>query len=76
VGLAAASAIAGFTAWGALQGLERWLGQHGFLVLLMQVCAAGLAGLLVFSLIAFQLKIPEVNLFVDRVRQKFSRGRS
>jgi putative peptidoglycan lipid II flippase len=75
VGLAVASAIAGVTAWGVLHGLEQWLGRHGFLLLLFQVCVAGLAGFLVFGLIAFQLKLPELNLLIDRVRQKFNRRR-
>ncbi|MGQ9871894.1 murein biosynthesis integral membrane protein MurJ [Leptodesmis sp.] len=73
VGLAAASTIAGFTAWGVLQGLEQLLGQHGFWLLLLQVCIAGGAGFLVFGLLALQLKLPEVNLLVDRLRQKLNR---
>lgn len=73
VGLAVGSAIAGLTAWGVLQGLELWLGRQGLLVLLLQVCVAGLAGLLVFGLIAFQLKLPEVNQFAQRIRQKLNR---
>lgn len=73
VGLAGASTIAGFTAWGVLQGLEQLLGQHGFWLLLLQVCIAGGAGFLVFGLLALQLKLPEVNLLVDRLRQKLNR---
>jgi putative peptidoglycan lipid II flippase len=70
LGLAAASAIAGLAAWGTLRANEALWGTQGLLILLAQVCVAGAVGLLVFSLIALQLRIPEVKLFSDRLRQK------
>ena len=73
-GLAAASAIAGFTAWGTLRGLESLWGNSGLLILLAQLGIAGAAGLIVYIGLALQLRLPEVTQFGDRIRQKFGRG--
>ena len=73
-GLAAASAIAGVTAWGTLRGLESLWGNSGLLILLAQLGIAGAAGLLVYIGLALQLRLPEVTQFGDRIRQKFGRG--
>jgi len=70
LGLTAASAIAGLTSWGVLKGCETVWGSQGLLILLAQVAIAGSAGLALFALIALQLKVPEVELFVNRLRQK------
>jgi putative peptidoglycan lipid II flippase len=74
-GLAAASAIAGLTAWGTLQGLESLWGTSGLLILLAQLCIAGAVGLIVYIGLALQLHLPEVNDFGDRIMQKLGRGR-
>jgi len=74
-GLAAASAIAGFTAWGTLRGLESLWGNSGLLILLAQLCIAGAAGLIVYIGLALKLRLPEVDDFGDRVRQKLGRSR-
>ncbi|MBW4583169.1 MAG: murein biosynthesis integral membrane protein MurJ [Tildeniella nuda ZEHNDER 1965/U140] len=73
-GLAIGSAIAGFAAWGTLQASENLLGRDGLLILLVQLCLAGALGLGTFALIATQLKIPEVNQVMLRLKQRFSRG--
>ncbi len=73
-GLAAASAIAGVTAWGTLRGLESLWGNSGLLILLAQLGIAGAAGLIVYIGLALQLRLPEVTQFGDRIRQKFGRG--
>lgn len=71
--LAAGSAAAGLASWGTLWGTQRLLGSEGLLVLLLQLAIASLVGLGVFAAIATQLKIPEVDIFADRLRQKFRR---
>ena len=43
------------------------------MAIVLQLSLAGLGGLAVFGLIATQLKLEEVNIFVDRVRQKLGR---
>lgn len=73
VGLAIGSAIAGIAAWGTLQVSEHILGREGLLILLFQLCLAGAIGLVVFVLIAIQLRIPEVSQVVDRLKQRFLR---
>ncbi len=70
-GLAIGSAIAGIAAWGTLQVSEHILGREGLLILLFQLCLAGAIGLVVFVLIAIQLRIPEVSQVVDRLKQRF-----
>ena len=72
-GLTIGSAIAGIAAWSTLQASEHFLGQSGFLILLLQVCLAGAVGLSIFALIVAQLKIPEVSQVVDRLKQRFLR---
>ncbi len=73
LGLVGASAIAGITSRLVLQGLEILWGDEGLLILLGQLAIAAGSGLLIFALIAAQLKVPEVDLFVDRLRQKLGR---
>ncbi|NES95221.1 MAG: murein biosynthesis integral membrane protein MurJ [Desertifilum sp. SIO1I2] len=73
VSLTAGSFVAGVASWGVLQVCEYFWGTEGFIVQLAQLTVAGTVGLGVFALIASQLKLPEVDVFVARVRQKFGR---
>lgn len=73
IGLTVASAIAGAASWGTLLGSQQLLGTDGLLIQLVQLSLSGLIGLGVFALLAAQLKLPEVNLFVERIQQRFSR---
>jgi putative peptidoglycan lipid II flippase len=70
LGIAAGSLLTGFTSWGALIGLQRGLGTEGLLIQLLELGLAGGAGLGVFVLVALRLGLPEVDLLVDRIRQK------
>ncbi len=72
-GLTAASAIAGFTAWGTLQGLEQLWGTQGIWILLAQIAIAGAAGLLIFILLASQLRLPELHQFAAQIKRKVLR---
>ncbi|XGV99220.1 MAG: murein biosynthesis integral membrane protein MurJ [Leptolyngbya sp. BL-A-14] len=72
-GLTIGSVIAGLAAWGTLQATKYLWGQNGSLLLLVQLCFAGAVGIALFALIALQLKLPEVNQVVDRLKQKFLR---
>ena len=67
------SAVAGGTSWGVLRLGQSILGTEGLMVQFLQLCVAGLAGLGAFALIATQLRLPEVDLFTDRLRQRFTR---
>lgn len=72
-GLTAASAIAGVTAWGTLQGLEQLWGTQGIWILLAQIAIAGAVGLLIFILLASQLRLPELHQFADQIKRKVLR---
>ncbi|NET64329.1 MAG: murein biosynthesis integral membrane protein MurJ [Moorea sp. SIO1G6] len=73
LGLAVSSVIAGGASWGVSWGCEQVLETSIIWVKLLQLSLAGLAGLGVFGLLATQLKLPEVDMFVARVRQKLGR---
>jgi putative peptidoglycan lipid II flippase len=72
-GLALGSTIAGLAAWGTLQGLSQLWGNQGLWILLLQLVLASAVGVTVYTVIAVQLRIPEVNLFRDRILQKVGR---
>ena len=74
LGLAVGSAIAGVACWGTLWGTQHLLGTEGLLIQLAQICLSGAVGLVLFALFATQLHLPEVDLLVNRLRQRFSRS--
>jgi putative peptidoglycan lipid II flippase len=71
VGLIIASGIAGVAGWGSLEVLEKLLGTEGFFKLLLELGLAGIAGLIVFAICILPMKLPEVDLLVAKVRQRF-----
>lgn len=73
-GLGLGSVVTGLASWGTLFALQRGLGTEGFFVQLLQLVVAGTVGLLVFALIAMQMRLPEVNQLVTRLRQRFGRS--
>jgi len=79
-GLVMASLLAGGACWGTSVGMtyliQQRLGMDGFLAHLSEMSVAGLAGVVVFGAIALQLKLPEVDLLVERLRQKLGQSRS
>jgi len=72
-GLTVASTIAAAASWGVLVGLERGLAIEGFFGAIVELGLAGTLGLGVFGAIAMQLGLPEVDLFVSRIRAKLGR---
>jgi putative peptidoglycan lipid II flippase len=73
VGLTAISFIAGLASWGVDWGFQRFWSTDAFLIHLVQLSLAGIVGLGVFALLATQLNLPEVDIFVSRIRQKLGR---
>lgn len=73
LGLTLGSFVSGVISWATLQGLEQVLGTEGLFNQLLQLTVCGIVGLGSFVLFAMQLKLPEVDLFVGRVRQKLMR---
>ncbi|MBD0344669.1 MAG: polysaccharide biosynthesis C-terminal domain-containing protein, partial [Coleofasciculus sp. Co-bin14] len=72
-GLTAISFVAGLASWGVSWGFQQFWSTQALLIQLVQLSIAGIVGLAVFALFAMQLKLPEVDIFVARLRQKLRR---
>ena len=70
LGLAAGSVVAGAASYATSQGIEQFLSPENLLIQLLQLSISGFVGLAVFGVIASMMNLPEVNLFVSRMRQK------
>jgi putative peptidoglycan lipid II flippase len=68
--LTALSGLAGLVSWGILGQLQNQFGRQGLAVLLVQLILPGVIGLLLFTLVALLLPIPEVKQLVNRLRQR------
>jgi len=73
LGLTANSAIAGLACWVTSWGCQYLWGTEGMLVQLLQLSLSGVVCLGVFALLASQLKLPEVELLLMRLRQQFAK---
>ncbi|NMG05358.1 murein biosynthesis integral membrane protein MurJ [Brasilonema sp. UFV-L1] len=71
LGLTAGSVVAGAASYGTLEVLQKFLGENGLPIQLLQLSIAGLVGISVFTVIAAWMKLPEINVFVSRLRQRF-----
>lgn len=71
LGLTTISVIAGLGSWGVSWGLGQWLGSGNLWWQLLQLSIAMLVALAIFALLVVQLKLPEVDILVSRLRQKF-----
>jgi len=71
LGLTGSSFVAGLASWGTFWGCQQIEGGEGLLVQLLQLSLSGLVGIGVFGLIAAQMRLPEVDIFVSRLRQRF-----
>ncbi len=67
------SLVAGFAAYGILQGCQQVLGTAGFWVQLLALTLAGFGGLGIFAALATQMNLPEVDIFVSQVKRKLGR---
>ncbi len=73
VALTLSSIVSGIAAWFVLDLCETFIGTEGLLIQLVDLSIAGAVGLVLFGLIALQLRIPEVEMFSSRLRQRFLR---
>lgn len=73
LGLTIGSLIAGTASWFISNAIANFSGLTGFWLALAQMTIAGSIGLGLFALIASQLRLPEVDLFADRIRQRLRR---
>lgn len=70
LGLTAGSLVAGVAGYATSLGMEQLFSSENFLIELLQLSISGFVGLAIFGVIASTMKLPEVNLFVSRLRQK------
>jgi putative peptidoglycan lipid II flippase len=71
--LAILSFVTGMAGWGIYEGLQRFLGEGGFLLSLVQLTVAGCGGLAIFAVVVTRLGLSEVTVFMNRLREKFGR---
>jgi putative peptidoglycan lipid II flippase len=72
MGLTAASIVGGVSSFAVLQVVEKFLGEaKNPLTLLLEFSISALLGLIVFGAIASMMKLPEVDNFVVKMRNKF-----
>ena len=70
LGLTAGSIVAGAASYATSLGIQQILSSDNFLIQLLQLSISAFVGLAVFGIIASTMDLPEVNLFVSRMRQK------
>lgn len=70
LGLALGSVATGAIAWFVAQGYEQVVSTDGFWTHIGEMLVAGAVGGLIFLLSIWQLKLPEMQLFMNRIRGK------
>jgi putative peptidoglycan lipid II flippase len=70
LGLITSSFIAGAASWGTLWSLQHFFGSQGLVLLLLQTIASGFVGIGVFASIATQMKLPEIDLLISRLKKR------
>ena len=73
IGLFIASAVAGLASYGTSQALARASGNNNLILLLIELGVSSAVAIVVFGLIAAQLRLPELDMLVGRIKQKFGR---
>lgn len=73
LGLTIGSFVAGLASWVTLRGCQQIWGTEGLLVQLLQLCLSGLVGIGIYAAIAMRLNLPEFDIFVSRLRQRFAK---
>lgn len=70
LGLAVISIVTGLVTWITFTGCQHAWGAEGLFIQLLEISLSGLVGLGIFAVMTAQLKLPEVNFFVVRLRQR------
>jgi len=68
-----AGSVTGFVALATLRGCQRVLGTEGLLIQLLELGLSSFLGLGFFAVFVSQMKLPEVDMFVDRIRGRFGK---
>ena len=72
-GLTIISFLAGLGSWGVNWEIQQVWRSNNLLVQLLQLSLSGAVGLGIFALFAARMNLPEVDIFVSRIRQKLRR---
>ncbi len=70
-GLTIGSIVSGVASFGTLMVSQQMLGKQNLISLLIELSISALVGIGVFTLLASRMNIPEVNMFVMKMGQKF-----
>jgi putative peptidoglycan lipid II flippase len=73
LGLTLASVVAGVGSWLSFGEMQNLWGSKGLILQLVQLSLASLVGLGIFAILAFQLKLPEVDGAIAKIKQKILR---
>jgi putative peptidoglycan lipid II flippase len=71
LGLTVGSIISGLASFGTLMTSQQILGKQDLISLLIELSISAFVGIGVFAIIASRMNIPEVNIFVIKMQQKF-----
>ena len=71
LGLIAASIAGGIASFATLELSQHYLGKEGLLILLFELSVSGVVGIAIFGVIASWIRLPEVDVFVSRLSQRF-----
>jgi putative peptidoglycan lipid II flippase len=70
LGLTLVSFLAGASSWGIEVGLQHWWTSQGWLISVAKLAIAGTVGIILFTGLALQLKLPEVELFIGKIKDR------
>jgi putative peptidoglycan lipid II flippase len=73
VGLTGASMLAGTMSWWLAGTIGAKFTTTSFFTSGIQLAIAGSSGILIFLIIATQLRIPEVQMFIDKITRRFAK---
>ena len=73
LGLFIATAVAGLASYGVSQVWQTTIGNDNLLLLLVELSISSAIAIIIFGAIAFQLRLPELEMLTSRIRQKLSR---
>ncbi|NES83429.1 MAG: murein biosynthesis integral membrane protein MurJ [Moorea sp. SIO2B7] len=71
LGLTGASIVAGLGSWGVSFSFAQLLGTNNILLQLLQLGTSVIVAFAIFAFLAMQLKLPELDLLLSRIRKKF-----
>lgn len=72
-GLIVATILAGLASYGISQGMENIIGNSNLFLLLLELSISSGVAMIIFVLVAMQLKLPELDMLTGRIREKLGR---